>query len=653
MADSLKIYDPQVKDSAADVAPTTWRRRGGRAARIKDWLPRLMDLAVLLPVFAGINYLSYWLRFEGQLGADALRRFHATVALVVAAKVAWFVALGACRTRSRPATFYDLIVLTRAATGGLFTLLLISQCLFAGHFVPYSICLLDWGATIVIVGGARAMARSLRESGVLGLRSSQDYVRAVIVGANDAGEMVLRALRGMRKPAYRVIGFLDDDPRHYGARVDGVPVIGGLEEIAPLAAKYKVQQVLVIQGELSGLQLRTLMDDAQRCDFTVRVLPSYKQLIDGTLTTQPRPVSIEDLLQRKPVLLNIGEIRDWIDDRVIMVTGSAGSIGSEICRQLLQFSPRRVVLVDQNETGQFFLERELRGLSSTVQIDVCLADILNEDRMRAILGQYHPQVIFHAAAYKHVPMLEAHPEEAVQNIVMVTRRLADLAMEYRVGSFVMISTDKAVNPTSVMGTCKRVAELYVQSLTGRSRCRFVTVRFGNVLDSAGSVVQIFRQQIAAGGPVTVTDPEMRRYFMTIPEAARLVIQAGAIGEGGQILLLDMGEPARIVDLATDMIRLSGLRPGEDIAIEFTGMRPGEKLFEELHLPDERRVRTSHPKIIVAEHKKTNRERIVKAIDQLDRLSREAPEEIPAQLQGIVQEYHRGEQPELHEQRAAA
>jgi FlaA1/EpsC-like NDP-sugar epimerase len=335
-----------------------------------------------------------------------------------------------------------------------------------------------------------------------------------------------------------------------------------------------------------------------------------------------------------------------------MVTGSAGSIGSEISRQLLQFSPRRLVLVDQNETGQFFLDRQLRAIAPAVQIHVCLADVLNEHRVRALLRQYHPQVVFHAAAYKHVPLLESHPEEAVQNIIATTRRLADLAMQYRVGSFVMISTDKAVNPTSVMGTCKRVAELYVQSLTGLSNCRFVTVRFGNVLDSAGSVVQIFRQQIAAGGPVTVTDPRMRRYFMTIPEAARLVIQAGAIGQGGQILLLDMGEPVCIADMAADMIRLSGLRPGQDIAIEFTGLRPGEKLFEELYLPGERRVATSHPKIIVAEHRQTEREKVVKAIDQLELLAREAPEKIFAQLRGIVQEYQQGSGPDVREKRAA-
>jgi FlaA1/EpsC-like NDP-sugar epimerase len=308
----------------------------------------------------------------------------------------------------------------------------------------------------------------------------------------------------------------------------------------------------------------------------------------------------------------------------------------------LQFSPKRLVLLDRAETGQFFLDRELRQLGSRVKLEVCLADVLNEPRMRGILEMHRPDVIFHAAAYKHVPLMENHPEEAVRNIVVATRRLADLAMEYDTQSFVMISTDKAVNPTSVMGTCKRVAELYVQSLTDHSPCRFVTVRFGNVLDSAGSVVQLFRQQIAAGGPVTVTDPNMQRYFMTIPEAARLVIQAGAIGQTGQILVLDMGDPVHIVDLAADMIRLSGLRVGDDIDIEFVGLRPGEKLYEELHIPGERRLPTCHPKIILADHKPAEYARIVEVVEELERLVARNPQAIVAQLQVIVPEYCRGE-----------
>jgi FlaA1/EpsC-like NDP-sugar epimerase len=305
---------------------------------------------------------------------------------------------------------------------------------------------------------------------------------------------------------------------------------------------------------------------------------------------------------------------------------------------LLQFAPRRIVLVDRSETGQFFLERELHKLRSDVEIDVCLADVLDRPRIREILKRHRPHVIFHAAAYKHVPLLETHPQEAVKNIVTATRQLADLAAEGHVDSFVLISTDKAVNPTSVMGTCKRAAELYVQALAASSDCRFVTVRFGNVLDSAGSVVQIFRQQIADGGPVTVTDPEMRRYFMTIPEAARLVIQAGAIGTGGHILLLDMGEPVRILDLAADMIRLSGLRAGEDIAIECVGPRPGEKLFEELRTAGENHLPTCHPKIIVVDHRPVDLARVEDAIEDLERTARNVPEQILACLQQMIPEY---------------
>jgi FlaA1/EpsC-like NDP-sugar epimerase len=418
-------------------------------------------------------------------------------------------------------------------------------------------------------------------------------------------------------------------------------------------ARYAIRQILVAQGDLAGAALRRLVNDASRAGCEVRVLPNYRQLIDGNVTLQPRAVSIEDLLQREPVRLAIDDIRHWIDGRVIMVTGSAGSIGSEICRQLLQFAPEKIVAVDRAETALFFLERELRPLQGKNHIDFCIADVLDELRIQQLFMQYRPHVVFHAAAYKHVPLMEQHPQEAVRNIVTATRQLADTAKDFQVESFVMISTDKAVNPTSMMGACKRVAELYVQSLAGSRSTRFVTVRFGNVLDSAGSVVQLFRQQIATGGPVTVTDPEMRRFFMTIPEASRLVIQAGAIGQSGQILLLDMGEPVRIVDLAADMIRLSGLRVGDDIAIQFTGLRPGEKLYEELHIPGERLLPTSHPKIIVADHRPARVNDICSAIAELERLGREAPQSVAYELQQIVCGYHRdGPQP-MPKQLAAA
>jgi len=624
-----------------DDQPAYWRRHF-----------HLLGAAALLPVFVGTYYLSYWLRFEGQLQDDGLHSFRATVSWIVLTKLLWFVSLRACQGWSRSVTFYDLMILLRAATGSLITMVMIQFLVAPLPTIPRSVILLDWGTTIIVLGGACSLVRGFRELR-WSIFSSTDQVRVLIAGAGDMGASMLRMLRRISRPRYQVVGFVDPCRELVGCRVEGMPVLGTCEQTNQLVERHRIQQILVMQGELAGTQLRKLVDDARHGACEVHVVPNYRQLIEGSAIIQPRPVSIEDLLQREPVHLDIKDIRQWIDGRVIMVTGSAGSIGSEICRQLLQFDPRQIVLVDRAETAQFFLERELRPQAGKRQLDVCLADVLDEARMRRVLMHHRPQVIFHAAAYKHVPLMEDHPQEAVKNIVAATRRLADLAMEYHTDSFVMISTDKAVNPTSVMGACKRVAELYIQSLAGRSSTRFVTVRFGNVLDSAGSVVPLFRQQIAAGGPVTVTDPDMRRYFMTIPEASRLVIEAGAIGQSGQILLLDMGEPIRIVDLAADMIRLSGLRVGKDVAIEFVGLRPGEKLHEELCIPGEQLLPTCHPKIIVADRKPPRLGDLCGAIDELERLAREEPEAIIAQLQQMVYGYRQEERRQAQQQRTAA
>jgi FlaA1/EpsC-like NDP-sugar epimerase len=597
----------------------------------------LFVAAALAPLFIAIYYISFWIRFEGQLGAYEVACFCATAPWIVAAKLAWFVALRACRGWNRLVTFYDLSVLVRAATGAAITVALIHYLLVPSPNIPRSVMVLDWSGTIVMVGGLRALLRGWRETIWLFSRPA-GQVRVLIAGAGETGALMLRAIRQLGRPAYRVVGFLDRDDKLAGTRIEGVPIVGAIEHSRTLVERYGAQQVFVTQGEFLGDELRKLIDDAEQNHFEVRVLPNYRQLIDGSIVVQPRPVSIEDLLQRKPVRLDVADIRRWVDGQTVLVTGSAGSIGSEICRQLLHFSPRRILALDRSETGQFFLQQNLRALADGPQIELLIADVLDLQRIGDILRKCRPQVIFHAAAYKHVPLMENNPDEAVKNIVAATRQLADLAMQSDVGSFVLISTDKAVNPTSVMGACKRVAELYVQSLSGRSGRRFVTVRFGNVLDSAGSVVQVFRQQIAAGGPLTVTHPDIRRYFMTIPEAARLVIQAGAIGEDGQILLLDMGEPIRILDLAIDMIRLSGLRPGVDVKIEFVGLRPGEKMFEELHAAGELRLPTGHPKIIVAKHQYAQSSRLARQIRELERLACAQPEGICAQLQAIVPEY---------------
>jgi FlaA1/EpsC-like NDP-sugar epimerase len=630
----LQVFGTDNSRSGKEKRPP---RPGGAGALCQRIVRQALRATLLSTIFVFSYYLSYWLRFEGQLGSAEFARFSSTVAYVVLIKLAIFRWFRIWPGWVRFLTFYDLIALVQASTTSLLVTVLVERLFLPGQAIPRSVYLMDWGTTIALVGGARAVLRILRERDWLFFLSA-DKVPAFIVGANEAGESLLRAITSHENLSYRVVGFLDDDPKRKGERIGGVPVIGTIDQTCQLAERYRVRQVLIVADGLPGRRVRKLVEQARRNSVRVHVLPSYQQLIDGNVAVQLRSVSIDDLLRRDPVKLEMGNIRQWIDDRVLLVTGSAGSIGSEICRQLLRFSPKKIVLVDRSETAQFFLERELRGLASQTELEVCLADVLDQRRLREILRAHRPEIIFHAAAYKHVPLMEACPGEAIKNIVVATRRLADLAIENEVQSFVMISTDKAVHPTSVMGACKRAAELYVQSLASGSPCRFVTVRFGNVLDSAGSVVQVFRQQIARGGPVTVTDERMERFFMTIPEAARLVIQAGVIGNAGEILLLDMGVPVRIVDLAADMIRLSGLEVGKDIDIDFTGLRPGEKLFEELHAAGEKHRPTRHSKIMVVDGEQRDPQAVLAAIERLESLADAEQDRILEELEKMVPEY---------------
>ncbi|NIO42939.1 MAG: SDR family NAD(P)-dependent oxidoreductase [Burkholderiales bacterium] len=559
----------------------------------------LLCLMALTPIFAAVYYLAYWLRFEGDLKHVALGIFCDTLIWVIAIKIICFAGFRVYQGWSHFVTFHDLLILAQAATCSSIAMVLVDYLVFPAMAISRGIFLLDWGTTIFVVGGMLAISRVAREHGRLpfftGMRKP-----TLIVGVNNSGEALLRELQREKKLPYRVVGFVTDDSQRVRTRVGGVPVLGTVPETCRLAQQHGIQEVFITAGELSGQKIRRLMKDAANISVQVRVIPSYEQLLQGSVAVQPRPVSIEDLLHRDEVDLDLKRIHGWIDGKTILVTGAAGSIGSEICRQLLKFNPAVVVLLDHNETGQFFLEHELRNSGSHGDIEVCIADIQDASRLQSVFKKYRPDVVFHAAAYKHVPLMESNSGEAVKNIVLATQMLADLAHQHQVGSFVMISTDKAVNPTSTMGACKRIAELYVQALAAKSPCRFVTVRFGNVLDSQGSVVPIFREQIARGGPVTITHPDMRRYFMTIPEASQLVIQAGAMGRGGEIFVLDMGELVKIVDLASDLIRLSGFRVGDDIEIKVVGLRPGEKLYEELNADGEVHLNTCHPKIFVAD-----------------------------------------------------
>jgi FlaA1/EpsC-like NDP-sugar epimerase len=596
---------------------------------------------VLIPLFVVIYFLGFWLWTGGILTGDQWIAFSLSVSGIVLLKMMVFLWFRAHHIFGRYVTFQDLLTIIKAATVSLFVLLVIIYYLAPGNSIPRGVLPLDWLLTITAVGGLLAVLRVLQENNWPPFAFFSKKEPTLIVGANEAGESLLYAILRNRKMPYHVVGFIDEDPQRVGTRIGSSRVLGTLPETCQIAAHYGVNEILITTGGLSGRQVRRLVDEARQRQMQVKVLPSFEELISGRLAVQPRPVAIEDLLRREPVKLDLDNIRQWIDNRVLLVTGSAGSIGSEICRQLLQFSPKRLVMLDRWETGQFYLEQELIRQRRDVQIDVQIADLLNEKRVREIMESSRPDIIFHAAAYKHVPLMEKHPCEALRNIVLATRTLANLAMQCKVDSFVMVSTDKAVNPTNVMGACKRVAELYVQSLAGQSSCRFVTVRFGNVLDSSGSVVPIFRQQIARGGPVTVTDPGIVRYFMTIPEASQLVIQAGAIGNGGEILVLDMGEPVRIVDLATDMIRLSGLEVGRDVEIVFIGLRPGEKLFEELHYSDAKYLPTRHPKILVLSGARRNPKELHASVDGLLNLGDNNPWRIVEHLRELVPEYKPG------------
>jgi len=591
-------------------------------------------LAILLPLAALAYYVAFLLRFDGQLRAEETEVLVATLGWALLIKSVAIAQTQLHLEFNRFVTFRDMLTITRAVTLGSIGLTLCDAMLLTNVTIPRSVILLDWGISLLLLAAARTLPRLIRDNPWRGF-SKASGTKALIVGANDAGEALLRTIQHNTHLNYQPVGFVDDHPHAQGRRIAGIPVLGAYADIADLAAKHDIGEVLLTAGALPGKQVREIVELASKHEFRVKVLPSFEQLLQDRVDVRPRSVAIADLLRRPSVELDNESIQHWIDGRTILVTGSAGSIGSEICRQLLAQSPTKLVVVDRSETGQFFLERELRRLAPDAQIEVVLADLTDRERLQALFVEHRPDIIFHAAAYKHVPLMEAHVGEAVKNIVVSTRNLVDLAEEFEAEGFVMISTDKAVNPTSVMGSCKRLAEQYVQAKATTSSCRLVTVRFGNVLDSAGSVVPIFREQIARGGPVTITHPDMIRYFMLIPEAAQLVIQAGAMGQGGEIFVLDMGEPVRIMNLAKDMIRLSGLRAGDDIEIEVTGLRPGEKLYEELYSEQEDHRPTTHSKIMVAASEPRNLLEVLSDIGHLTYLANEPNEVVRAALQEII------------------
>jgi len=503
---------------------------------------------------------------------------------------------------------------------------------------PRSVFIIDWALVILLTGGLRFALRALKETTPLFKPAGK---RLLIVGAGDAGDMLLREIKKNKSLEYNPVGFVDDDPNKAGVKIHGVPVLGRAQDIPKLISSRGVEEIIIAIPSATGSQMRRIFGYCRESKAKFMTIPPLKEIIGGEVHfNQVREVRMEDLLGREPVNLDMELIRQYLGGKTVLITGAGGSIGSELCRQVASFHPAKVIPLDRAENSLFYIQLELRERFPDLDLHPLICDINNEEKLQAIMDEFRPQVIFHSAAYKHVPLMEDHPEEAVLNNIIGTKRIVQASHQAGAEKFVMISTDKAVRPSSVMGASKRVAELWVQGFSRLSKTQFVTVRFGNVLGSQGSVVPIFRHQIAQGGPLTITHPEVTRYFMTLSEAAQLVMQAGALGQGGDILLLDMGEPIRIVDLARDMVSLSGLDPDRDIEFSFCGLRKGEKLHEELFVEGEGVQPTSHAKILVAQPVYYDWQRLESDVERLRALAQGMKrDEIIEKLQEMIPAYN--------------
>ena len=605
-------------------------------------------------LFAVVFCFAFFIRSDFSVSSTWTWLSPRTLLGVVVIKTAIFYALGHCHVSWRRVSFSDLTSLVWAATLSMLVLTSVESLLLSsgqfGEFqrVPRSVFVLDWAGTVLTIGGIRALWRSIREE-LRPIFTSKPVRTALIIGADEAGELLARTLMSTKNIHYFVVGFLDDDPGLLHNRVAGLEVLGDIDSVGREVERRRIDEVMVRSGSLTGRRFRQVLEACTEAGSQVKVLPAIDELLaghDNAMHVKPRPVEIKDLLRREPVELDNAAVRHLVAGNTVMITGAGGSIGSEICRQVLRFNPKKLLLVERGENALFLLEQEFCRYEPRPPFEPLIADITDAARMDQIMAAHRPEVVFHAAAHKHVPMMEWNPAEAIKNNCVGTKVLARLADRHGVREFVMISTDKAVNPTSVMGCSKLIAERFVQALSSESKTKFLVVRFGNVLASNGSVVPIFEEQIRLGGPITITHPDICRYFMMIPEASQLVLQAAAMGNGGEIFVLDMGESVKIVDLARDLIALSGLGE-DDIEIVFTGLRPGEKLYEELYFDDEQRVPTSHPKVFCALHRPTTLAAAEAVIDALADVTDEQPEVVKSKLRELVAEYgvHTSDEPD--------
>lgn len=593
-------------------------------------------------VWTSITIVAFTLRLEGDFNGFFSEIVQITFALSIfkALSIYWF---GTFRQSWRNTGFRDLFSLLKSIS-------LVSAVFFIATtlvrdfvIIPYSVPIIEYFLSLLVLSGIRVGTRFylVYWNPTFVRSNSKNRYRVLIAGAGESGNMAAREMFRHPEAGMQPVAFLDDDKSKHGQKFLGIPVVGTIDEMKRSVTLYDIDEVLIAMPSESGEVIRRVVEYARKTDAKYRIIPSIYDLISGKVTiNQIRNVDVEDLLRRKPVELNTGLIKNYTQNKVILVTGAGGSIGSEIVRQLSRFAPKKVILLGRGENSIHQLINEIEYHFENLNYVAEIGDVRDKQTLERIFKKYHPHVVFHAAAHKHVPLMEANPEQAVFNNVCGTRNLVELSLDYNVTHFVNLSTDKAVNPTSVMGATKRISEQIVQwgaNQTSNGEV-FVSVRFGNVLGSRGSVVPKFKEQIKRGGPVSITHPDMVRYFMTIPEASQLVMQAGALNMNGAVFVLDMGEPVSIETMARDLITLSGFKPDKDIEIEYTGMRPGEKLFEELLTAEEGTDMTQHEKIYVARSIDVS-DGISHKLDQLEQVAHSGDHEsIKQSIKKIVKTY---------------
>lgn len=598
--------------------------------------PVVISSHIILLIFA--YYLSFAIRFDLAIPPHYVTLLLKTLPAILALKFIVYYYFGLFHSSIRFASVFDFWQIIKANTIASVIFILIISVFFREMAYPRSVYILNWVFCIVLIGGIRLIGRLSREK--IEFTQNLKHTKILIIGTGEAGILVLKECRINPCINYNVIGFIDDESSKNNLTIQGVRILGRISDIPKIVQQYHIEEIIIATPSAKGKDIRNIINFCQTLNIKIKIVPGMRELISDDLRINLREIRPEDLLGREAVKTNKNEIENYIQFKNIIITGAGGSIGSELARQAIDFFPQQIILIDNHENDLYFLELELKEKYPNLQLKTIVGDIKDISLLKYVFSTYRPQIVFHAAAFKHVPLMEKNVASAVQNNIIGSRNLMYASEHYGVESFVLISTDKAVNPTSVMGTSKRITEMILQAKSKNSRTKFIAVRFGNVLGSKGSVVPLFKQQIEHRLHVTVTHPEAKRFFMSVKEAVELVLQASTMGKGGEIFMIDMGEQIKIVDLAKNLITLSGLEPEKEIAIKYIGLRPGEKLFEETLHDTEKNSTTKHDKISVTKPNNFNPQKLRKQIKKLEDLIKYREEtKIIEMLKEIVPSYN--------------